>query len=383
MNLAFLRSLDRLFGVFLLYALALPARLVVYWKPSKPDLRPRLVFLKLKGGGSLIIALPALLGIRKNYPQAEFILVCTTEARIYAELTGIFDRYILIDDTSLMWLAFSGWQALRSCFHAALCLDLEPNSLLAAVFTMVTCAIQRMGLVKPELPVRALAYTSAISFNPTAPIYIYYDQICEMLGAKPASDIECRTAVHALLPTPSLADTDEGTIGIAPFTSDFARERMMPTQTWIDLLKQAYGNASLRILIFGSARNVHAAREIGELIKAAMPTVSIVNLSGTCDLRHSASLLTLCDEIWAVDSGLLHITRLLGLTNRSFWGPTMPSQRLRPIADIREQVQYRAFLCSPCIQAAGQPPCGGRNLCMITMAETDPDLHPSWIENHE
>jgi ADP-heptose:LPS heptosyltransferase len=88
--------------------------------------------------------------------------------------------------------------------------------------------------------------------------------------------------------------------------------------------------------------------------------------------------LFVCDEIWAVDSGLLHIARLLGIASRSFWGPTMPSQRLRPIEGLREQVRYRPFICSPCVQAAGRPPCGGYNLCMISMAEESPDLLPSW-----
>jgi ADP-heptose:LPS heptosyltransferase len=381
MPLRFLRDIDRWIGSLLLYVLALPLRLLAMVYPAKPERRPRLVFLKLKGGGSLIIALPTLLGLRRKYPQAEFVLVCTLDAKIYAELTGVFDRFILIDDRSLITLAETGWRALRGCFHAALCLDLEYNSLLAAVFTMMTGAEQRMGLVKPEQPIRSVAYTAAISFNPSAPIYIYYDQICERLGGIPTSDPQCRATMRALLPPPSMDKGDLLTIGIAPFTSDFARERMMPTQTWIALLQQAYPAMPLRILIFGSARNQTAASDLSVALGSALPTATLTNLCGCGDLLFSAALLTLCHELWAVDSGLLHIARALGINTRSFWGPTMPSQRLRPMPDTHELVHYRPFICSPCIQAFGQPPCGGRNLCMISMAQEQPDLRPAWVHS--
>ena len=125
------------------------------------------------------------------------MLVCTADAKIYAELTGVFDRFVIINDASLLYVGGKRLARARHCFHASLCLDLEPNSLLAAVFTMLTGAGQRMGLVKPEQPARALAYTSAISFNPAAPIYIYYDQICERFGAAPVADDECRDAIRA------------------------------------------------------------------------------------------------------------------------------------------------------------------------------------------
>jgi hypothetical protein len=59
----------------------------------------------------------------------------------------------------------------------------------------------------------------------------------------------------------------------------------------------------------------------------------------------------------------------------------MPSQRLRPIEALQEQIFYRPFICSPCVQVGVMPPCQGRNLCMITMIDENPDLNPSWVQS--
>jgi len=378
MSLALLRRIDRWIGIFLLYILVLPVR-VISWIPSALSLkRPRHVFLKLKGGGSLIVALPSLLGLRQKSQEAEFVLICTADAKIYAELTGIFDRYLIIDDASLITLALSACRALWVCFRAKLCVDLEPNSLLAAVFTMLTCARQRIGLVKSEQPVRAVAYTTPIPFDVLAPIYIFYDRICETLGAQPASDKESQETLRATLPPSSLIKSPLKTIGITSFTSDFARERMMPQQTWIDLLLQSFAKEPIKLLVFGAERHKDTAEQMRIAFQKALPNADVINLCGTGNLANAASQLTVCDEVWAVDSGLLHITRLLGIPTRSFWGPTMPSQRLRSFSHLREEVFYRPFKCSPCIQSAEPPPCGGNNLCMISMAEPSPNLQPVW-----
>jgi ADP-heptose:LPS heptosyltransferase len=379
MSFPFLRILDRWIGNVCLYLLALPARLIsfvlsVFTKPYSKH-----VFVKLKGGGSLIIAMPTLLGLRRHYPERKFILVCAKEAKVYAELTGIFDEYVLIDDTSFLSLIVSGFKALKTSFHASQCIDLEPNSLLAALFTMLSCADQRIGFVKPEEPARHNAYTVALSLNALSPIYIYYDRLCELLGTKAANDVDCRQFVQARLPTPNEKGSEK-TIAIAAFTSEFARERMMPDETWATLLKNAYGAIPFNIMILGAERNKPNADKLAETLKARLPSAQVIVLAGFGTLAQSVSLFTLCDEVWAVDSGLLHTARLLGVPTRSFWGPTMPSQRLRPIEGLIEHVSYRPFLCSPCIQASNAPPCGGQNLCMISMADPSPDLHPAWVK---
>ncbi len=378
MPLIFLRMFDRWVGGFLLFALGWPVGALSHFLSPTGRAKPRFVFLKLKGGGSLIIAMPALLGLRRAFPDSEFVLVCASEARIYAEMTGVFDRLIVIDDSSLWVLMRSGFAALRDCFRVSCCIDIEPNSLLAALFTMMTCATRRIGFVKPSQPARRRAYSDALAFDALAPIYIYYDEICVLLGGVVTSTQETGAMLRSHLPAPLPVAAAGKTIAIAAFTSDFARERMMPVQTWVALLQRAY-TEPVNFLIFGAATDQYAAQFLTQALQTTMPACTIFNLAGAGNLAQAVARLALCDEIWAVDSGLLHLGRALGVPTRSFWGPTKPTQRLRPSSDLLESVYYRPFACSPCVQIASGAPCRGQNICMSSMAEENPDLHPAWV----
>ena len=378
MRFSFLRAIDQWIGGTLLHIFAWPLRLFGKFLPAPCEAKPRHVFLKLKGGGSLMIALPALLGLRQQYPQAEFILVCAREAKIYAELTGLFDCFILIEDSSFLALARSGLKALHACLRASLCVDLEPNSTLASAFTMLSYAVERIGFVAEKSSARAAAYSKVIAFDATAPIYPYYDQICTILGAVPATIQKCGQKILATLPPPTLPKFTQKTVGLAAFTSDFAQERMMPPAIWGALLKQAYDDEPLRLVIFGATHNKDKAENMRAILQKSFPSASILNEAGTGSLAQAASNMKTCDEIWSIDSGLLHIARILGIPTRSFWGPTQPQQRLRPMPELKEIVRYRPFSCAPCVPYANHPPCGGYNLCMISMAQDHPDLHTAW-----
>ncbi|MFY9288863.1 MAG: glycosyltransferase family 9 protein [Alphaproteobacteria bacterium] len=380
MNINFLRRLDRWLGPLLLSIIGPLGWLISALLPGQhagPATAQRLVFLKLKGGGSLIIALPALLAMRRAAANAEFILVCTPETKVYAELTGVFDRYCLIEDKSALSLSMSALKALATSFRADICVDLEPNSILAAVFNVLTLAKRRFGFVKLEERYRRVAYTDAVSFNVFAPIYVYYDQLAELFGAEPVTLSECREQLRRVIPT----KTKEGTlktIGLAPFTSDFARERMMPDGIWSGLLKNYLGSAPARLLVIGSANNEAMGKSFTATLQKDFPGFEINNLCGNMSLSEAAAIMASVDEIWAVDSGLLHIARLLAPKCRSYWGPSSPAQRLRPIGGLEEETIYRQFACSPCVHAAGPPPCEGNNLCMKTMLDPSPNLAPVW-----
>ncbi|MDE1900326.1 MAG: glycosyltransferase family 9 protein [Alphaproteobacteria bacterium] len=379
MPLWLLGAIDRWAGPLLLLLLAWPLRLLARFLPAASGPQPRYIFIKMKGGGSLIIAMPSLLGLRRALPHAQFSLVCTPDVRPYAELTNIFDDYLVVDDTTPFRLAASAARALCGSFRADRCIDLEPNSILAAVFTALTCAARRYGFTQDKS--RAAAYTDILPFNKRAPIYTYYDRLCAMLGGMSADIAASRTALRGALPPPvPLPQGGSKIIGIAAFTSDFARERMMPPRVWAALLARAFGDEDVTLYIFGSTRNRPMAQDLAAALRQRMPRAVITDLCGQYPLRQTAAQMALCDEIWAVDSGLLHVARLSGVPTQSFWGPTRPEQRLRPMPDLRETAHYRPFACSPCLDAGKTPPCRSLNVCLTTMADSNPDLFPSWTQ---
>ncbi len=58
------------------------------------------VWVKMLGGGSLVLAMPMLLGFRRAHPNVRMVLVTTPAVKPFAELLGVFDEYRVIDARS-------------------------------------------------------------------------------------------------------------------------------------------------------------------------------------------------------------------------------------------------------------------------------------------
>ena len=80
--------------------------------------------IKMLGGGSLVIALPALLGLRRKYPHIRLSLVTTSSLKPFADVLAIFDEILIVDDKSLFTLCVSCMRLLRRLFRVDTILDL-------------------------------------------------------------------------------------------------------------------------------------------------------------------------------------------------------------------------------------------------------------------
>lgn len=371
MSFDLLRIADKISGRILIFILA-PICAVVrrLFGPKPAQTQKVFSFLKLHGGGSLLIALPALLGIRKKYPDALFILTCTEETRKYAELTGLFNDYIVIQRGNPLALLVTGLKGLLESFRHDVCVDLEPHSFLAAVFCLLTFSDRRIGLVKGSELHRASAYTDAVYFNLHAPIHVFYEQIAGLLDATAADDEECRRTLRANCTngaSPLDGDHPRPLIYVCAFSSDLAPERMMPTEIWVAQLKQAFGTAPYTIILGGTVRDIGSAGAMAAQLGAQMPAAKILNLCGERTLKQSAYDIGKADQCWSVDTGPLHIARFLSKHCRSYWGPTSPYILLKKIEGLEEETVYQNYPCSPCVHVTLKSPCGGDNQCLKSL----------------
>ena len=87
------------------------------------------------------------------------------------------------------------------------------------------------------------------------------------------------------------------------------------------------------------------------------------------------------EKFYSIDSGLLHIARLVGVETVSFWGPTDPATLLLPKLDgVTEEVNYSRIACSPCVHLTEIPPCRGNNICMRAhLDRTLAEEPPIWV----
>src|SRR3954465_7249988 len=83
------------------------------------------VWMKMLGGGSLLLALPMLLGFRRAHPATRMVLITTKSVKPFAELMGVFDEYRIIDVSGAGPVVNSAAAVLGQTFRADCIVDLE------------------------------------------------------------------------------------------------------------------------------------------------------------------------------------------------------------------------------------------------------------------
>lgn len=340
-----------------------------------------IVFIKMLGAGSLVIALPALLGLRRGRPDLKLTLVTTNALEGFARSLGIFDRILLIDESSLLSLIRSSLAILVRLFRVDTVVDLEIYSRLSSVFATLTCARNRIGFYLDTAFWRKNHHTHLIFYNRFSGVYHFYMAITEALGCSPATILECQKHLRLRFRQKKKSKEMARRIAIGHACSDMAKERILNVEQWSMVFAQRLDpSEEAEIILLGAKVDRAMAEDITAAIKSNFPNLKWINRCGTLSQEESVRELALCDEFWGVDSVLLHFARLLCGRCLSFWGPTDPATRLISMDGLKEEIRYRKLPCSPCIHIAESPPCRGNNLCVqgLFRPEHSKD-HPSWM----
>lgn len=371
MRVKTLKQADHWLGLALVVLLSPLARLarLVSRRDHTLEIRDRLVVVKILGGGSLLIALPALQALRERYPGARMTLFCSPAVKIFGEMCGVFDDYVVVSTAGPRQLLTSAAAAFVRLFGADTIINLEIHSKLTGVFCFLLAARNRLGLSLNWNRWQNSLITYSLFYNDSAPIYLAYFQLARALGARiPAMDEAGRRfRVHNRLDTPRACPDDwpRPLVALAPFCSDLTPEREFTAQEWATVLRGKFPQEAGTILILGGPADVPRSTRMGAELAAAFPGWRLVDLAGKETLTGSAHWLTTVDELVTIDSGINHIARLLRTPVTSYWGPTEPSRRLAPFADgARETVVYHKAFCAPCVHLVDEAPCQGNNICM-------------------
>jgi ADP-heptose:LPS heptosyltransferase len=338
----------------------------------------RLCVFKLLGGGSLVVAFPALLGLRRRHPDVELTLLCTPSVALFARTLGVFDRMIVIDDSSVLRLLRTALSAWFRLLGTDTVVDLEVHSRLSTVYSLLTCARNRIGFYLESAFWRQGLHTHLVFFNRFSGSYLFYEKLFELFGSKPAPAEACRT--HLLDALPTCQPPKKSTICIGHACSDLSRERMLSPEQWAEVARQnAAGGAPRRIVLLGSRADRADADRILSVLRGVRSDHEYENRCGELSLLESVATIASADEFWGIDSGLLHYARLLRKRCLSFWGPTHPDTLLKPIPGLDERVVYRRVPCSPCVHIAELPPCRGNNVCIRNLFVPDSTQEAEWF----
>ena len=340
-----------------------------------------IVVIKMQGGGSLLVAAPALQGIRTAYPKCRMILITTKALRPFGETVNAFDEIRCIDDSGIIQLITSAFHVLWKSRTADSIIDLEVYSRLTGVLALATCARNRLGFYLEATFWRRGVYTHLLFFNRYAPVHFFYDQIALTMSAAVTSRADAASRVVERLPA-MLHREEYVTIG--PGCSDLAVERRLPTDGWVKHLSAYHAQHPDTALAFvGNAADRPLASEIIGGLQREYPRIRCENRCGELSLPESLSVVRGAVRYFGIDSALLHYARLFAVPSESFWGPVMPGQLLRPWADVEDVTHYVQLPCSPCVHVAETPPCRGNNACMRCLFDEDlRDRMPEWIHSH-
>lgn len=362
------QRLDRILGAWLVFLLRPLAQLVgkIMRREHASTPRGEIVFVKLLGGGSLLIALPSLLGLRRTYPNQQLTLVCGSPIAPFAELIGIFDRVEVVrDDGGIAALFGSAARILLALIRRRVdtVVDLEVYSQLTTVFSLLTFARNRIGFYVASTYWRRNVLTHLVFFNRARGVYHFYEAMTRLLGARPAGREEVR--LH-LLERTGTTRVDGGYVAVGAGCSDFASVRLLPVTEWVAYAHaQQHDLASRRWIFLGAPADRDSSEQIGVALRAAVGSnFAYENRCGELSLAASLGCISGAHAFVGIDSALLHAARALKVPSVSFFGPTEPGTLLEPIEGYVEEVYYRPPICSPCLHVTQTPPCKGRNVCM-------------------
>ena len=372
MNLRVKLVFDHYFGGFLHLVLRIPTILLGKILRRSHDLSNcrEIAILKLLGGGSLVIAYPALLALRRLPGLTKLTLITSPSIAPFGTLLGIFDEIIIVrDNRGLVTLGFDSLKAFCQLFNYDAIIDLEIHSRLTTVFALLTAARNRIGFFTDISYWRRHLNTHLIFCNVTNGIYYFYDQLAALFGVSSVDVLECERDFRAKLGAWKSKGEATFRIAIAPACSGLSPERMLRRDDWPPIVEQRLVNLApqsrVEVHLLGAPSDRPELDELTALLEARFGSRAIVvNHAGKTNLRESVQILDAMDEVLCIDSALLHFCRLLGRRTVSYWGPTDPVTLLRPNSRDLDVVHYVRIPCSPCVHHSHQAPCKGQNICM-------------------
>jgi ADP-heptose:LPS heptosyltransferase len=328
-----------------------------------------IVWVKMLGGGSLILAMPMLLGIRRAYPNTRMVLITTPSVKPFAELLGVFDEYRVIDNRGVLALVGSGLRSLAKTFRADCIVDLEVHSRLTTVFTTLTMARNRVSFWLEDIFWRRGLASHLVFFNRSSGSFHFYDRIADLFSVPIASQEDCRRALHAAIGLTEAPARVGGQVAIGFACSDLGQERMLTPEQWVRVFEANVRRAHRTFVFLGGPADRAQAQRIIDVLQPIYPDRAFENHCGASTLAQSTRTLFASEEFWGIDSSLLHLARIAGVRCVSYWGPTDPSTRLRQTWAVDEVTHYRKIACSPCVHTSEDPPCGGDNRCIKGLFE--------------
>lgn len=366
------RKLDKYIGYCLIVLLLPVTRLlgILLRRNHRLQQPPQhILFIKLLGLGSLVVASGSIQAMRQKYPNARFILLTDSNIADGIEPFQVFDDIWRVDTSSLsvtistsLKFITQSWR-LKELWVA----DLEVYSKLTTVYALLTFARNRFGFHLRPVFFRKYLNTHNIPFKQSACLEDNYYHMAQVINNSNVLPI----------PQQSIVREDEWQrpyIILNNTCSSLAPVRKLPDATFAIVCDWILTHTSYRVAFLGTANDKPDIDQfVDEHLSAYKQKGRLFNIAGALDFEAYYSFIAdkgVC--MVTIDSGPLHIARKLGLPTVSIWGPTDPLSYIKIPAgqEKRHLYVYNKVSCSPCVHHYESLPCGGNNFCMKEIPAT-------------
>jgi heptosyltransferase-2 len=295
--------------------------------------------------GDVVLALPAVRDLRRNFPEARIeVLARPWVAPLYAAVTEV-------DAVRTSAGVSSDADAMRGAFDAAVLL---PNSFASAWAAYRAGVPQRWGYATDgRRPLLTRACRVPAEVRRRSQVYYYRAMLAGVglrVSAAPDASLSCPPEWAAR--GAELLGGGGPWLGLNPGAFHGTAKRWLP-ERYAAVGDTLARRAGARIAILGGA----AERPLGQAIAGAMRAPARV-LTGETTLTEMAGVLSRLALLVTNDSGPMHVAAALGVPVVAVFGPTDPRET-GPVGDghrvVREPVH-----CSPC----GQRECPIDHRCM-------------------
>lgn len=323
MRIRLLKLIDRLMGVIL-----------TAYLPSA-SLRPfpaprRFLVIRPGGIGDAVLLIPTILLLKKNYPEAQIILLAEKRnGAVFNDCSAISDVLCYENPRELL-------TAIRGQFDVVI--DTEQWHRLSAVVARLTGAPMLIGYATNErqrlfshpIPYCHDEYEVESFYHLLAPLHIVPPEPVPLPFLHITPDLEQRAG--ALL----------GQLGESPFVVIFPGASI-PERRWgADRFRQVVA----QLAEMGIPAVVVGGKEDTEDGRAIIAATNGLNLAGKTSLAESAAVIEKGAVLLSGDSGILHIGVGLGKPTVSLFGPGI-EKKWAPHGE-NHIVINKHLPCSPC-----------------------------------
>jgi heptosyltransferase-2 len=318
-------------------------------KPIKPEHIQRLLIRSTNWIGDAVMTTPAVLAIRKRFPNTHISLLAKPWVVPVFENSEYIDRLLIYDDKGRHKGIFGKFRLARDLkkyhFEAAILLQ---NAFEAALITFLAGIPLRTGY---NTDVRQLLLTHAVSCTDEIKKKHqtdYYLNIIRGLGMKEDNrelylrlNQKDRFRAEKILLEQHLS-LDDKIVGINPGAT-YGPAKQWPLDRYARLADQIQAFTGDQVIIFGGPND----KKLGKKISRRM-RYRPVDLSGKTSLGEAMALIERCDLFITNDSGLMHVAAALDVPLIAVFGSTN-SITTGPLSQNSRIVQV-PLECSPCLR---------------------------------